>query len=496
LKRNLTISKRFIITAAVLLALITIQGGLSLYLIRSLTNSVDLVVNDPLPGVYNISRVATALQTLRGNAWKHIAVNDASLKAKAENDNREQKDTIDKTLADYEKTITTAEDREACAKIRPLIDHYADVLVNGILPLSRDGKMEEARSKYMAEADPLHRAAISAVIDLVDLNRRNGQVDGAAAQSRASTGTMAIFVILLGAVASGIGIVFFMVRNTNHVLMGAVNELAQGADQIASAARQVSSAGQTLAQGSSEQAASIEETSSSSEEINSMARQNSNNCNDAATLMTESQRGIERTDQALGQMVQAMADINASSDRIAKIIRVIDEIAFQTNILALNAAVEAARAGDAGMGFAVVADEVRNLAQRCAQAARDTTSLIEESIAKSNDGKQKTDLVAQEIRSIVSQSKKVKTIVDDVNAGSMEQARGINQVTQAISQMGQVTQSTAAAAEESAAAAEELRAQSDSLRQIVKQLSALVYSVEPQIGTAQRRSERQMASRY
>jgi methyl-accepting chemotaxis protein len=252
--------------------------------------------------------------------------------------------------------------------------------------------------------------------------------------------------------------------------------LAQGANQIASAAGQVSTASQSLAQGSSEQAASLEETSSSSEEINSMARQNSQNCGEAATLMSESQQRFGRTNEALEQMVVAMADINASSDKIAKIIRVIDEIAFQTNILALNAAVEAARAGEAGMGFAVVADEVRNLAQRCAQAAKDTAGLIEESISKSNEGKLRTDLVAQEIRSLIEQSAKVKNLVDSVSTGSVEQARGIDQVTRAIAQMGQVTQQTAATAEESAAAAEQLSAQSEALQSIVEQLTALVTS--------------------
>jgi len=252
--------------------------------------------------------------------------------------------------------------------------------------------------------------------------------------------------------------------------------LAQGASQIASAAGQVSTASQSLAQGSSEQAASLEETSSSSEEINSMAQRNSQNCAEAATLMNESEQRFVRTNEALGQMVVAMAEINVSSDKIARIIRVIDEIAFQTNILALNAAVEAARAGEAGMGFAVVADEVRNLAQRSAQAAKDTAGLIEESIAKSNEGKVRTDLVAEEIRALIEQSSRVKGLVDSVNTGSVEQARGIDQVTKAIAQMGQVTQQTAATAEESAAAAEQLSAQSEALQSIVDQLAALVTS--------------------
>lgn len=168
-----------------------------------------------------------------------------------------------------------------------------------------------------------------------------------------------------------------------------------------------------------------------------------------------------------------MDEIHASSGKISKIIKVIDEIAFQTNILALNAAVEAARAGEAGMGFAVVADEVRNLAQRCAQAARDTSSLIADSIRTSNDGKSKVDQVAGAVRSITAESAKVKVLVDEVSVGSEEQTRGIEQVAKAINQMEQVTQRSAASAEEGAAAAEELNAQSATMRELVDRLAAL-----------------------
>jgi methyl-accepting chemotaxis protein/methyl-accepting chemotaxis protein-1 (serine sensor receptor) len=205
-----------------------------------------------------------------------------------------------------------------------------------------------------------------------------------------------------------------------------------------------------------------------------MARKNSENSRVAADLMTDSQNKFAQANISLDQSVVAMAEINTQSDKIAKIIKVIDEIAFQTNILALNAAVEAARAGEAGMGFAVVADEVRNLAQRCAQAAKDTASLIEESIAKSNDGKVKVDQVATMIRAITDEASKVKTLVDEVNLGSQEQARGIEQIGKAIIQMEQVTQKTAANAEESASAAEELNAQSETLKDVVDKLAAMV----------------------
>lgn len=293
-------------------------------------------------------------------------------------------------------------------------------------------------------------------------------VESSVARSRWMT------MIALGLALIVGGIIIYTVRQINGRLRQTVTELSDGADQVASAASQISSASQSLAQGASEQAASLEETSASTEEINSMARKNTENALSAAGLVTRSQEQFTETDRSLGETVEAMGEINAQSTKISKIIKVIDEIAFQTNILALNAAVEAARAGEAGMGFAVVADEVRNLAQRCAQAAKDTADLIEESINKSNGGKTKVDAVAIAIHGITEESLKVKVLVDEVNVGSQEQARGIEQIGKAIAEMDQVTQRTAASAEETASASEELTAQSESLKELVNGLSAMV----------------------
>ena len=281
-----------------------------------------------------------------------------------------------------------------------------------------------------------------------------------------------IVMMLLSAVAGTA--VMWVVRNITGVLRGSIIELRDSADQVANAASQVSSSSQSLAQGSSEQAASLEETSASSEEINSMAKKNTDNSRSTAELLTRSNEKVQQANHHLDEMVVSMNLITDSSGKISRIIKVIDEIAFQTNILALNAAVEAARAGEAGMGFAVVADEVRSLAQRSAQAAKDTAALIEDSISRAGEGKLKVDQVAQAIQAVTEDSTRVKVMVDEVSLGSEEQSRGIDQIGRAISQMEQVTQTTAANAEESAAAAEQLSAQSEALKDVIGSLQAMV----------------------
>jgi methyl-accepting chemotaxis protein len=287
-------------------------------------------------------------------------------------------------------------------------------------------------------------------------------------------GQWAIWTILAVSVVGGSGAVFFVSRSVSHGLLEAISELTQGAEQVTQAASQVASSSQSMAQGASEQAASLEETSASTHEITSMTRKNAENSQSAAQVMATVDHEVKEGNRTLDDMLVSMHEINASSDKISKIIKVIDEIAFQTNILALNAAVEAARAGEAGMGFAVVADEVRNLAQRSAQAAKDTAALIEESISKSTEGGAKLGQVAQVIRAITESAGKVKTLVDEVSLGSQEQARGIDQISKAIAQMDHVTQATAASAEESASASEELSAQAEAVNAIIGQLRALV----------------------
>ena len=337
----------------------------------------------------------------------------------------------------------------------------------------------QAKGANAHEADVLvkgqDRAATDLIDEIVDASVKRAQAAVASEKEAVARRIWAVILAVLAAFGA-IGLLgALIIRGITRTLRHAIRDLSESAQQLAGAASQVSSASQTLAQGSSEQAASLEETSAASEEINSMARKNTEHSQEAARLMALSRVKFDEAEQDLTQMVSAMGEINSQSDKIARIIKVIDEIAFQTNILALNAAVEAARAGEAGMGFAVVADEVRGLAQRSAQAARDTSALIEESISKSNNGKVKVDQVAVVMHAITQEAGQIKTLVDEVNQGRQEQSHGIEQVARATAQMEQVTQQTAASAEETASAAEELSAQSETLKAVVGRLAEMVH---------------------
>jgi methyl-accepting chemotaxis protein len=374
-------------------------------------------------------------------------------------------------IAELQPLIVTEEGARDLAKVASCLREVEKVST-GYIRFAREQQLEQlavlvpkVQASTMQAEEALDRLKVQQRTFLKDSQKRSASL-----QARVLFLNIFMACFLLAVVVLAV----FQVQGITRTLATAVGELAEDADQVQGAAGQVSNSSQSLAQGASQQAASLQETSASSEEINAMARKNSENSREAADLVTGSQQKFLQTNRSLDHMVIAMGDINTQSDKIAKIIKVIDEIAFQTNILALNAAVEAARAGEAGMGFAVVADEVRNLAQRCAQAARDTAQLIEDSIAKSNDGKARVDQVAIDIRAITGEFGKVKTLVDEVNQGSQEQTRGIEQVAQAIVQMQQVTESTAAGAEQSAAAAQQLSAHSVSLKDVVGRLTALV----------------------
>jgi methyl-accepting chemotaxis protein len=471
---QMTVGKKMTLIGALLIGLTIALGTVTLIGLRGYDKIVHELADDALAGVSACSKVEAQYLEMRGDMWRHVSSDDPKDRDQMDQQILRLKGEIASGMKEIQAGIFTDEERALNQKIDPALARYYELWEPAAV-LSKAGKNTDAYHEFVA-GSAIATEVNAAISAETEYNRRNGVKYTAEASATGARLTWITGLLLLLAMGLGSGALFLVVRSLTRVLRQTVSELSEGAGQVSSASAQVASSSQALAQGSSEQAASLEETSASSEEITAMTRKNAENSAVAATLMTDVDHRVTEGNQTLQEMMQSMREITGSSDKISKIIKVIDEIAFQTNILALNAAVEAARAGEAGMGFAVVADEVRSLAQRSAQAAKDTSALIEESIARSNEGSTRLQRVADVIHAITDSTVKVKTLVDEVNLGSQEQARGIAQISKAISQMDQVTQSTAASAEEGASASEELSAQAEAMDHAVRKLSRLVDS--------------------
>lgn len=378
-----------------------------------------------------------------------------------------QVEKIEKDQADMEKLDASLKDdakKAALATIHQAADAYRSGLDKVIA-----GK--KARDTIVAEKINRVVPEFTATLSRVKSSVHDYQTD-LEARTRDEQRRNELLVSAIAGTGLLIGIIFAwrITRSVNGPITQAAEHLAAESDRVNDSAAQVARASQSIASGASQQAASLEETTSSLHEMADMTRRNSASAQDAKTLAIAARETADAGAADMTEMKTAMNAIKDSSSEISKIIKTIDDIAFQTNILALNAAVEAARAGDAGLGFAVVADEVRNLAQRSALAAKETAEKISMSSAKSQEGVSISEKMAANLSAIVDKTRQLESRIADIAESSRQQDIGITQLNNAVTTVDKVTQENAALAEESASASEELKAQAELVRQEVEKL--------------------------
>ncbi len=369
-------------------------------------------------------------------------------------------DEIDQTCQTILNRLTVESDRRVIQEIAQSAKFYRTGLTEWIALYDQQIAARKGMNKL---ADDL----LTIVTDM-----KHGQ------QQKMDTRMSRAVVLMLGAVAValvlGSILALIITRGITGPLGRVIQGLTEGSEQVSAASDQVSSSSTQMAEGASEQASNLEQTNASLQEMNAMVRQNAENATQANQLADDASKSSRSGNESMQRLGDAIGKIKDSSDQTANILKTIDEIAFQTNLLALNAAVEAARAGEAGKGFAVVAEEVRSLAQRSAEASRNTAQLIEDARHNAENGVNVAHEVEQGLKQIDEVVGKVTGLINEVASASKEQADGVDQITKAMTQMDQVTQSNAANAEESASASEELSAQANELNHMVDQLVGVV----------------------
>lgn len=364
--------------------------------------------------------------------------------------------------------------RDLIVKLRRIDETELRPMDTELLEVLASEKVEEAKQLYATRYEP-HRAAFEEIIREVADTAEQAADEAALRMDAANRRSLINISVTLGVGLTLVAAVLITVaRQIRRSLHRVASQLHDGAEHTSAAGAKFHGASSELHHNSQAVAASLDATARSLQQLATMTQKNAGTAENAKQLANQTRSAADTGSADIREMSKAMAEIKSSSGDVAKIIRTIDEIAFQTNILALNAAVEAARAGEAGMGFAVVADEVRSLAQRCAQAARETSNKIASSIQRSERGAAISEKVAHGFDDILSKAREVDDLIATIAGACAEQSQGIQELSGSVTGMQSKTQANASTARATSTAAQELTAQSTTLRQSVQELHSLI----------------------
>lgn len=503
-----TIKFRLNLVLGLLVALVVSVGAVGLYGFYESNNALGRVYKDRLVPTQQLGQILDAWSTVRKNTEDAIdSKNVEQVRRNMEEANRLVRQN-EGVWAEYLKTQLTPEEAILAKTKGEQHVHYVQSF-NRSLQIAINGDFDNAKQNFVTDTVGKFDALRNTVFALLDLQGKVASQEFTVSQGAFNM----ILTIMIAAIISSIVIAFIFsvvllksivepldeaidiankvakgdltsnivvpdtkaatgillqaLKDMNDQLVELVGKVRMGTDQISNASGEIASGNSDLSHRTEEQASSLEETASSMEELTSTVKQNADNARQANQLAEGASQVAIKGGEVVGQVVDTMKAISESSHKIVDIISVIDGIAFQTNILALNAAVEAARAGEQGRGFAVVATEVRTLAQRSAAAAKEIKDLINDSVAKVDEGTKLVDEAGGTMDEIVNSVKRVTDIMSEISAASNEQSTGIEQVNQAVSQMDETTQQNAALVEEAAAAAESMQDQARALTQAV-----------------------------
>ncbi len=475
--KNLKVGAKLFLGFSVMIVFIAVVGISGYQTASKLDGYMDTIFKVTVPSIDYLLQADRDLQQLLVAERSMIFANASSDEFKQMvKDYEENLQQAGERFEKYKALAETAEEQALIQQFVKAMEDWKAVsrkVVDGRIADTREGR-RVALDLSLGEASKKFEKMRGFIDQLGAVSLANMEKAHDHAEEIYQKASYMLSAVIGAAIVIGVLLMLGIGRGVTRSLRVVIEGLTEAAAQVGAASGQVSSASQSLAEGASEQAASIEETSSSLEEMSSMTKQNADHAVEAKTMMSEASQVVEKVSDHMNDMATAINEITNSSEETGKIIKTIDEIAFQTNLLALNAAVEAARAGEAGAGFAVVADEVRNLALRAADAAKNTSDLIENTIKAVRSGSELTDATQEAFKENVEIAGKVSALIEEIAAASSEQAQGIDQVNKAVAEMDKVTQQNAANAEESASASEEMSAQAEQMKGFVDDLVTLV----------------------